>query len=115
MLVERDRLLIEPRLRIGRRVLAIGDADASEVLARHTELVHVPPREHRDPRRGRDETEWEVPAVLHLRRVTVGASEPEAEAFIEGAVAHDDPSGAGLDGHRRLMNRGARRAAAVMD
>src|SRR5205807_10006587 len=44
VLLERDRLLVEPRLRVRGRVLAVGNGHAPEVLARRAVLVHVAPR-----------------------------------------------------------------------
>src|ERR1700704_949877 len=41
VLLERDRLFVEPRFRIRRRVLAVRYCDASEVLARGAVLVHI--------------------------------------------------------------------------
>src|SRR5262249_56446117 len=49
VLLERDRLLVEPRSGVRRRVFAIGDRDPPEVLTGRAVLVHAAGGEHRHP------------------------------------------------------------------
>lgn len=95
MISHGDRLLVEPCLRIRRRVFAIEDRDPAEVLARGPIVVHIPLSEHRDPRGRGHQTVRQIPGIV--RRAGVDAprtdvqsgSETGTGAFVEGPVADD--------------------------
>ena len=118
---ERDRPLIEVGLGIGCRVLAVGDRDATEVFAGCAVFVHVARGEHRDPRRRCQQTERRRPREADLGHLGAGrtilhaGAEACPRSFVEGAVHEHVVGLPRRNGHRRLCDRAARGAAAVVD
>ena len=121
MLLERDRLLVEPGLGVGRRVLAVGHGHPAQVLAGGAGHVQVALGRHGHPRGRGEQAHREV--RRHVRVLGVGQRRPPlhagaeaaARALVEGAVADDHVGHARGDGQRRLLDGGAGRAAAVVD
>ena len=121
VLLERDRLLVEPGLGVGRRVPAVGHGHPAQVLAGRSGGVEIALRRHGHPRGRRQQPDRQV--GRHVRVLRVGergpalhaGAEAAARALVEGAVTDDDVGHPGGDGQRRLLNGGAGRAAAVVD
>src|SRR5699024_5744268 len=116
-----DRLLVEPCLRIRRRMLAVEDRDPAEVLARGPEVVHVPLGEHRNPRSGGHQAVRQVPGIVRRACVDApgadiqGGPEASTGAFIEGPVADDGLGRSRGHSHGRMPDRGAGGSSAVVD
>ena len=116
-----DRLLVEVRLGVLGGVLAVGDRDRAEVLARRPREMHIPLGDHCDLRSRRREAVRVRERVVDARRVGVlhqphlHLAEPHAGALVESPVGHHAIRDTG--GHRdgRLLHGGACRPAAVVD
>ena len=121
VVLQRDRLLVEPGVRVRGGVLAVGHRDSTEVLGGGAVLVHVAPRGHRDPGRRSEQPEGCVPAEVgalgrRLRPAVLHArAEAAPRALVHRAVAHHHVGDAGGDGQRRLLHGGARGAPPVVD
>ena len=115
------RLLVEVRLRVLGGMLAVGHRDRTEVLARRPGQVHVALGDHRHLRRGRGQPVRIRERVVHARRVGVlhqpqlHLAEPLPRPLVESPVCDNAIRDSGRDGDRRLLDRRARRAAAVVD
>ena len=107
--------------RVGRGVAAVRDGDGPEVLGRGAEVVHVAPRLHRDRGGRRTEPHRVGPGVVEAVGVDLGGGrerelpEPRLRPFVEAAVADHDVGHVARHRHRRLLDRRAGRAAAVVD
>ena len=118
---QRDRLVVEEGVRVGRRMAPVRDRHPSEVLGRRAVLMHVTTCLHGDRRGGRAQPHRVGPRVVqpvgvHLR----GGSDAElaeatARALVEPAVADHHVRDARGDGHRGLLDGRARGAPAVVD
>ncbi len=121
MVGQRDRALVEPGRRVGRRVPPVRDRDQPEVLAGRPVVVHVAPGDHRHGGGGDGEPHRVVPAVVdpargrRRHRAPGHLAEPAAGTLVQRPVAHHHLRGPGGDGHRRLVHTAAGRAAAVAD
>ncbi len=121
MVLEGDRLVVEEGSGVGRGVPAVGDGDAAEVLGRGAVLVHVAAGLHRDRRGRRGQAERVGPGVVeavgvHLHgRPVLDLAEALPGPLVEAPVGDDDVGDPRRDGHRGLLDGGARRAAAVVD
>src|SRR5262249_48005271 len=116
VLLARQLALAHGRIGIAVGVLAEGDRDVREVIARGAVLVHVAAREHADLVDGPNQPEGPRPleAPAHaLRRLRPGP------ARLVGALARAPGDGhlglSGRDRHRGVTDRAAARASAVAD
>ncbi len=121
VLLERDRPLVEERLRVGGCVPAVGHRHPPEVLRRGAVLVHVAGGEHRHPLRRRHQPERRAPREAHVEgfRALVAlldaAPEPVPRALVERPIAQHVVGRAGPHRHGGLGHHPARGAAAVVD
>ena len=121
VVLEGDRLLVEPRLGVGRGVLAVGHGHPPEVLTGGPGGVQVPLGGHGHPLGRGQQSLGRVPG--EVRRLGVGdgqatlhaGAESVAGAFVERPVADDDVGHTGLDGQGGLLDGAAARPAAVVD
>ncbi len=121
VVLDRDRLAVEERVRVGRRVSPVGDRDRAEVGRGGAVLVHVAARLHRHGGRGRAEPHRVGPGVVEAVGVDLGGrrerelAEARLRPLVEAAVADHDVGDPGRDRHRRLLHGRAGRATAVVD
>ena len=118
MVLDGDRPLVEPRVGVACRVGAVDDGDRAEVLVGDPVGRHVPLGMQRDPRCGRQQSEWGVVRHEHRclgRRPRCRAAEPETGPFVECAIAHHGVGRARRHRHRGLHHGACRRAAAVVN
>src|SRR5438034_5804007 len=86
MIVERDRTLVEPGVRVGCRVLTGHHAVTPEILVGEAIPVHVPLERKRVRLRRCVETEWEVPIPARRSCTRVGLTEAATRPLVERAV-----------------------------
>ena len=121
VVLEGDRLLVEPGLRVGGGVLAVGHRHPAQVLGGGPGHVQVALGGHGHPLGRGQQPDRRVPG--EVGRLGVGdrgpvlhpGAEPVARPLVEGPVADDDIGHARLDGHGRLLDGAAPGAAAVVD
>ena len=119
MLSQRHRPLVEPGVRVDRRVTPVRHRDQAEVLAGRPVVMHVAPGDHGDGRGRHGEAHRVVPAVVHPTRGRGGhrgpgdLAEPVAGALVQAPVAHHDLRSSGRDRHRGELYASASRATPV--
>ena len=121
MLLQGDRLLVEPRLRVGGGVLAVRHRHPAEVLGGGAGDVQVALGGHGHPLRRGEQALGRVPG--EVRGLGVGGreptlhadTEPVARSLVERPIADDHVGHSGLDGHGCLLDGAASGPAAVVD
>ena len=116
VVVARHRLVAHRRVGVARRVLAERERDVREVIARAAVLVHVTAGEHRDLVDGPDHAERARPLLAVGEAAAWACAHGRlAGSALAGPPGDRDRALPGGDGHRRLTDDAAARAAAEPD
>ena len=113
VIVERDRTLVEPRVRIRGGMATGDDRVAAEVFVGHAELVHVAPEPERVHLGGRADPEGRVPVERARPGLRHRLAEASARSLVERAVDEHGVRRARRDGDRGVLHGGVRARASI--